>query len=135
MLDYNGGLVAAIDHIKLLLEGCSLPPAPTTEGAPGEPVPVVSGGTAGAVVAVVLVLLAACMLLVVRATSRRMCYLAGNRTLNRAFSPMIVGRAGGKRVRFDDDGNGFGGGYVGPGVGGYAGGGGDFGGTGASGAW
>jgi uncharacterized protein len=138
VLDYSGGLVAAIDHIKLLVEGGSLPPSLVPQPAAVEQ----SQGPAVGIVAVVLGVvgfLVACALVFGRMTARRMCYLAGNRTLNRAFSPMIVGRIGGKRVvevgGDDGTGNGFGGGYVGPGVGGYAGGGGDFGGGGASGDW
>jgi uncharacterized protein len=135
MLDYNGGIVAAIDHIKLLLEGGALPAPPRAPVRAVAPVAVVAPVAEVSIALVAAGLLAVLALVFVRATARHMLYLAGNRTLNRAFSPMIVGRVGGKRVRFDDDGNGFGGGYVGPGVGGYAGGGGDFGGRGASGDW
>jgi uncharacterized protein len=137
VLDYNGGLVAAIEHIKLLIEGGVLPPSLVPQPiAVEQPPPQAAGiGTVGLGILGVLVVSA---LVFARMTARRLCYLAGNRTLNRAFSPMIVGPIGGKRiiaVGEDDGGNGFGGGFVGSGVGGYAGGGGDFGGGGASGDW
>jgi uncharacterized protein len=135
VLDYNGGLVAGINRLKSLIAGEPMPPPP--EPPPPPPPPprfdirrIALYGAPGLVASLVLVWLLR------RLTSRRLGYLSGNRALNRSFNPMLVGGKIGKLTALNaDEGNGFGGGYVGGGASGFAGGGGDFGGGGASGDW
>lgn len=133
-LDYYGGLVAGIDHIKLLLEGGALPPPPVEavdEQNAAAPLVDRNVAIAGVIFAAIVGLL-----MFQRATRRRLSYLAGDRAVNRAFKPMVVGGfVGPSRSVSPGDDNGFGGGYVGPGVGGYGGAGGDFAGGSASAKW
>jgi uncharacterized protein len=132
-LDYYGGLVAGFERIKFLIGGGVMPPPPVEVVATPEAPPLLDRNVVIAAGLFVLIML---LLLFRHATRRRMSYLAGDRAINRAFSPMIVGGFVGRTRDVDiHEGNGFGGGYVGPGVGGYAGGGGDFSGGSASGKW
>lgn len=133
-LDYYGGLLAGVDRVKLLLEGGTLPPPPV-EPVRGAEVarPLVDPNV---VIAALVFVFIVVLLMFRHATRRRMSYLAGDRAVNRAFTPMIVGGFVGRsrHVSLRGD-NGFGGGYVGPGVGGYGGAGGDFAGGSASAKW